>query len=305
MDVHLKKPGKVIGSISDAGGQVYLDGANYNAMVGVAKPGKFGPDVCHMNLHKTFCIPHGGGGPGVGAIGLKKHLADFAPGHPMFKNEIGLTTQEAVSAAPWGSASILPISYSYISMMGDDGLKLATQVAILNANYIKERLKNYYPILYTGKNNMVAHEFIIDIRPFKQELNISDEDIAKRLIDYGFHAPTMSWPVPGTLMIEPTESESKRELDKFCDAMLSIKKEIDDVVSGKFDSTDNPLKNAPHTALSITSETWNHKYSREVAAYPAYWLKDYKYWPTVGRVDNAYGDRNLICTCAPIESYSK
>ena len=191
-----------------------------------AKPGKFGPDVCHMNLHKTFCIPHGGGGPGVGAIGLKKHLADFAPGHPMFKNEIGLTTQEAVSAAPWGSASILPISYSYISMMGDDGLKLATQVAILNANYIKERLKNYYPILYTGKNNMVAHEFIIDIRPFKQELNISDEDIAKRLIDYGFHAPTMSFPVPGTLMIEPTESESKEELDRFCEAMISIHNEI-------------------------------------------------------------------------------
>ena len=291
--------------IHDAGGQVYLDGANYNAMVGVAKPGKFGPDVCHMNLHKTFCIPHGGGGPGVGAIGLKKHLADFAPGHPMFKNEIGLTTQEAVSAAPWGSASILPISYSYISMMGDDGLKLATQVAILNANYIKERLKNYYPILYTGKNNMVAHEFIIDIRPFKQELNISDEDIAKRLIDYGFHAPTMSFPVPGTLMIEPTESESKEELDRFCEAMISIHNEITMIRDGKFDKVDNPIKNAPHTIEEVSSDNWDHKYSRKDAAYPHAYLINNKYWSPVSRIDNVYGDRNLFCVCPPIDEYEE
>ena len=296
---------EICDKIHNAGGQVYLDGANYNAMVGVAKPGKFGPDVCHMNLHKTFTIPHGGGGPGVGAIGLKKHLADFAPGHPVFKNEIGLSEQEAVSAAPWGSASILPISYSYISMMGDDGLKLATQVAILNANYIKQRLSAYYPILYKGKNGMVAHEFIIDIRPFKQEINISDEDIAKRLIDYGFHAPTMSFPVPGTLMIEPTESESKEELDRFCEAMISIHQEIEKIRSGTFDKVDNPIKNAPHTVEEITSDEWNHAYTRQEAAYPHSYLLNNKYWSPVSRIDNVYGDRNLFCVCPPIEEYEE
>ena len=290
--------------IHKAGGLVYLDGANYNAMVGIAKPGKFGPDVCHMNLHKTFTIPHGGGGPGVGAIGLKKHLEEFSPGHPLFKNEIGLSEQNAVSGSPWGSASILPISYSYISMMGDDGLKLATQVAILNANYLKERLKNYYPILYKGKNGMVAHEFIIDIRPLKQELNISDEDIAKRLIDYGFHAPTMSFPVPGTLMIEPTESESKEELDRFSEAMISIYQEIEKIRNGTFDKVDNPIKNAPHTIEEISSDKWNHIYSRQEAAYPHPYLHSNKYWSPVSRIDNVYGDRNLFCVCPPIEDYS-
>lgn len=289
--------------IHDCGGQVYLDGANLNAMVGLSRLGDFGADVCHINLHKTFAIPHGGGGPGMGPICVGKHLSPYLPGHVILKNN--LKSISAISAAPYGSASILPISWGYITMLGSNGLKKSSEVAILNANYMAKRLENDFKVLYRGINKTSAHEFIIDLRELKNETGISDEDIAKRLIDYGFHAPTMSWPVPGTLMIEPTESESKRELDKFCDAMLSIKKEIDDVVSGKFDSTDNPLKNAPHTALSITSETWNHKYSREVAAYPAYWLKDYKYWPTVGRVDNAYGDRNLICTCAPIESYSK
>ena len=291
--------------IHNAGGQVYLDGANYNAMVGVAKPGKFGPDVCHMNLHKTFTIPHGGGGPGVGAIGLKQHLEEFAPGHPIFKNEIGLSEQEAVSAAPWGSASILPISYSYISMMGDDGLKLATQVAILNANYIKQRLSEFYPILYKGKNGMVAHEFIIDMRPFKQEINISDEDIAKRLIDYGFHAPTMSFPVPGTLMIEPTESESKEELDRFCEAMISIHGEIEKIRNGLFDKVDNPIKNAPHTVEEISSDEWHHSYTRQEAAYPHSYLLNNKYWSPVSRIDNVYGDRNLFCVCPPIEEYEE
>tara|TARA_B100000282_G_C31725051_1_gene487943 strand:- start:141 stop:2087 length:1947 start_codon:yes stop_codon:yes gene_type:complete len=296
---------EICDKIHDAGGQVYLDGANYNAMVGIAKPGKFGPDVCHMNLHKTFTIPHGGGGPGVGAIGLKEHLAEFAPGHPVFKNEIGLSEQEAVSAAPWGSASILPISYSYISMMGDDGLKLATQVAILNANYIKQRLSEYYPILYKGKNGMVAHEFIIDIRPFKQEINISDEDIAKRLIDYGFHAPTMSFPVPGTLMIEPTESESKEELDRFCEAMISIHGEIEKIKDGSFDKVDNPIKNAPHTIEEISSDDWKHSYTRQEAAYPHSYLLNNKYWSPVSRIDNVYGDRNLFCVCPPIEEYDE
>ncbi len=296
---------EICDKIHNAGGQVYLDGANYNAMVGVAKPGKFGPDVCHMNLHKTFCIPHGGGGPGCGSIGLKKHLEEFAPGHPVFKNEIGLSEQDAVAAAPWGSASILPISYSYISMMGDDGLKLATQVAILNANYIMKRLSEYYPILYKGKNGMVAHEFIIDIRPFKQEINISDEDIAKRLIDYGFHAPTMSFPVPGTLMIEPTESESKEELDRFCEAMISIHGEIEKIRNGSFDKVDNPIKNAPHTVEEISSDEWKHSYTRKEAAYPHSYLLNNKYWSPVSRIDNVYGDRNLFCVCPPIEEYEE
>jgi len=289
--------------IHSAGGQVYMDGANLNAMVGIAKPGKFGPDVSHMNLHKTFCIPHGGGGPGMGPIGVKSHLEKFLPGHPIVKNELGLTELDAVSAAPWGSPSILPISYSYISMMGDEGLKLATQVAILNANYIKEKLKDYFSILYSGKNGMVAHECIIDIRPIKDELNVSEEDISKRLIDYGFHAPTMSFPVPGTLMIEPTESESKEEIDRFVTAMISIHEEIEKVRNGKYDQDDNPIKNAPHTIEEISSDNWTHSYSRTEAAFPHSYLYNNKYWAPVARIDNVYGDRNLFCVCPPIEEY--
>ena len=291
--------------IHNHGGQVYMDGANLNALVGIAKPGLFGPDVSHMNLHKTFCIPHGGGGPGMGPIGVKKHLIPFLPGHPLMKNEIGLKDQEAVSGAPWGSASILPISYSYISMMGDLGLKQATQVAILNANYIKTTLEPFFPILYKGANDMIAHECIIDLRPIKKELDISEEDIAKRLIDYGFHAPTMSFPVPGTLMIEPTESESKEEMDRFCSAMISIFKEVEKIRNGKFDLLDNPVKNAPHTVEELTKDIWNHKYSRQEAAYPLSYLQNDKYWPPVARIDNVYGDRNLFCVCPPIEDYEE
>ena len=289
--------------IHDAGAQVYMDGANLNALVGISKPGNFGPDVSHINLHKTFCIPHGGGGPGMGPIGVKKHLIPFLPGHPIIKNEISLKDQEAVSAAPWGSASILPISYSYISMMGGEGLRGATQVAILNANYIKQKLDPYFPILYKGKNNMVAHECIIDLRPFKNELNISEEDIAKRLIDYGFHAPTMSFPVAGTLMIEPTESESKEEIDRFCSAMISIFNEIQKIKTGEFDKIDNPIKNSPHTIDEISSDKWHHKYTRQEAAFPISYLKNKKYWPPVSRIDNVYGDKNLFCNCPPIEDY--
>ena len=289
--------------IHSNGGQVYLDGANLNAMVGLSRLGEFGADVCHINLHKTFAIPHGGGGPGMGPICVGEHLSSYLPGHPVLSNDS--KSISAISAAPFGSAGILPISWGYISMLGNEGVKRASQIAILNANYMAKRLENDYKILFRGVNGTSAHEFIIDLRGLKNDTGISDEDIAKRLIDYGFHAPTMSWPVPGTLMIEPTESESKKELDRFCDAMVSIKKEIDDVVNGKFDSEDNPLKNAPHTALSIMNDNWNHKYSREAAAYPAAWLKDYKYWPSVGRVDNAFGDRNLICTCPPIDDYNK
>ena len=291
--------------VHEAGGQVYMDGANLNALVGIAKPGKFGPDVSHMNLHKTFCIPHGGGGPGMGPIGVKKHLIPFLPGHPLVKNEIGLQSQDAVSGAPWGSASILPISYSYISMMGDLGLKQATQIAILNANYIKNVLEPYFPILYKGNNGMVAHECIIDLRPFKKELNVTEEDVAKRLIDYGFHAPTMSFPVPGTLMIEPTESESKNEIDKFCSAMISIYHEIQKIKNGEFDADDNPLKNSPHTVEELTGDIWNHKYTRKEAAYPHDYLYNNKYWSPVARIDNVYGDRNLFCACPPIEEYQE
>ena len=289
--------------IHSNGGQVYLDGANLNAMVGLSRLGEFGADVCHINLHKTFAIPHGGGGPGMGPICVGEHLSPYLPGHPVLSNDS--KSISAISAAPFGSAGILPISWGYISMLGNEGVKKASQIAILNANYMAKRLENDYKVLFRGVNGTSAHEFIIDLRGLKNDTGISDEDIAKRLIDYGFHAPTMSWPVPGTLMIEPTESESKKELDRFCDAMVSIKKEIDDVVNGKFDPEDNPLKNAPHTALSIMNDNWNHKYSREIAAYPAAWLKDYKYWPSVGRVDNAFGDRNLICTCPPIDDYNK
>ena len=295
--------GEVCNLIHNHGGQVYLDGANLNAMVGLTRLGEFGADVCHINLHKTFAIPHGGGGPGMGPICVAKHLIPFLPGHPILDNS--KKAIHAVSAAPIGSAGVLPISWAYIAMLGKDGLKMSTEIAILNANYMAHRLKDYFPILYRGANGYSAHEFILDLRPLKKEINITDEDVAKRLIDYGYHAPTMSFPVPGTLMVEPTESESKKELDRFCDAMISIKKEIQDIIDGKSDINDNPLINAPHTAIQVASDDWNHSYSREKAAYPAPWLKDHKYWPTVGRLDNAFGDRNLICACPPIEEYEQ
>ncbi len=282
------------------GGQVYIDGANLNAMVGLCGPGHFGGDVSHLNLHKTFCIPHGGGGPGVGPIGVKAHLAPFLPGH----SAVGLKGIGAVAAAPWGSASILPITWTYITLMGRDGLRHATVMAILNANYIARRLDAHYPVLYRGENGMVAHECILDLRPLKDSTGISVDDVAKRLMDFGFHAPTMSFPVPGTLMIEPTESESKAELDRFCDAMIAIREEIAKVASGEFDPKDNPLVNAPHTAEAIAGE-WPHPYSRELAAYPLASLRGNKYWSPVGRVDNVYGDRNLVCACPPLSDYEQ
>ena len=288
--------------VHDYGGQVYLDGANLNAMLGLCKPGVFGGDVMHINLHKTFCIPHGGGGPGMGPIVCKDHLAAFLPGHSQIKTG-GEKAIHAVSSAPFGSSSILLIPWAYIAMMGGDGLRKATQVAILNANYMAKKLENHFLILYRGIGGYNAHEFIIDLRQLKNQSGISDEDVAKRLMDYGFHAPTMSFPVPGTLMIEPTESESKREMDRFCNAMISIRQEIQDVIDGTMDANDNPLKNAPHTASVVTVDEWKHSYSRQIAAYPAPWLKEHKYWPTVGRIDNAFGDRNLMCTCPPIDSY--
>ena len=285
--------------IHDHGGQVYIDGANMNAMVGLCAPGKFGGDVSHLNLHKTFCIPHGGGGPGVGPIGVKAHLAPFLPGHAALERKEG-----AVCAAPFGSASILPITWMYIRMMGGDGLKRASQVAILNANYIARRLEQHYPILYAGSNGLVAHECILDVRPLKDSSGISVDDVAKRLIDFGFHAPTMSFPVAGTLMIEPTESESMEELDRFCNAMIQIREEIRAVEEGLLDRDDNPLKNAPHTAAELVGE-WTHAYSREQAVYPLPTLLENKYWPPVGRVDNVFGDRNLVCACPSIEAYQQ
>ena len=288
--------------IHQHGGQVYMDGANLNALVGLAKPGKFGPDVCHMNLHKTFCIPHGGGGPGMGPIGVGKHLEPFLPNHVLIESG-PKTGMGSVSAAPWGSASILPISWMYIKMMGAEGLRLATEVAILNANYVSKKLEGSYKTLYKGKNDLVAHECIIDFRPIKAESGVSEEDIAKRLIDYGFHAPTMSWPVAGTLMIEPTESENLAELDKFCDAFISIRKEVKMVQNGVFDKEDNPLKNAPHTNLELSSDSWTHNYTREQAAFPLAYLKINKFWAPVARVDNVHGDRNLICSCPSVDSY--
>ena len=286
------------------GGQVYVDGANMNAQVGLCRPGDFGGDVCHLNLHKTFCIPHGGGGPGMGPIGVAKHLAPFLPGHSVVK--IGSTqATTAVSAAPWGSASILPISWMYIRMMGADGLKQATETAIMNANYIAKRLDPHFPVLYKGQGGLVAHECIVDVRDFKASTGVEVEDVAKRLMDYGFHAPTVSFPVPGTLMIEPTESENKAEMDRFCDAMIAIKKEIDKISSGTWDKVNNPLKQAPHTASLVTASSWDRPYSREEAAFPAPWTKERKFWPPVARIDNAYGDRNLVCTCPDILSYSQ
>jgi glycine dehydrogenase len=286
------------------GGQVYMDGANMNAQVGICRPGDFGADVCHLNLHKTFCIPHGGGGPGMGPIGVMPHLLSFLPGHAV----IPLGSEQAigaVSAAPWGSASILPISWMYIAMMGAAGLTTATKVAILNANYIAHHLAPYYPILYKGKSGLVAHECILDLRSLKKSAGIEVDDIAKRLMDYGFHAPTVSWPVAGTMMVEPTESESKAELDRFCDAMIAIRQEIEAIERQQADIQDNLLKNAPHTAESLLSAEWNHPYSREQAAYPAPWTREHKFWVPVGRIDNAFGDRNFVCSCEPMEAYLK
>jgi glycine cleavage system P protein (glycine dehydrogenase) len=286
--------------IHQHGGQVYIDGANLNAMVGLCQPGKFGGDVSHLNLHKTFCIPHGGGGPGVGPVAVREHLAPYLPGHDSLGKE---TAVGAVSAAPWGSASILPITWMYIKMMGAQGLKQATEVAILNANYMAERLKGVYPILYTGTNDRVAHECIVDLRGIKDDSGVTVDDVAKRLIDFGFHAPTMSFPVPGTLMIEPTESESKEELDRFCDAMLQIREEIAAVERGDYPLEDNPLCHAPHTADVVVADDWDRSYSRELAAYPLASLRETKYWSPVGRIDNVYGDRNLVCACLPVTEY--
>jgi glycine dehydrogenase len=288
--------------IHDAGGQVYLDGANLNALLGVCKPGQIGADVSHMNLHKTFCIPHGGGGPGMGPICVAAHLAPYLMGHPVI-DAGGAASIGPVSAATWGSPAILPIPYAYIAMMGPDGLKRATEVAILNANYIAHRLSGVFPILYTGANGRVAHECIVDVRPLKASAGVEVDDVAKRLIDYGFHAPTMSWPVAGTLMIEPTESEPKAEIDRFCDALIAIHGEAAAIAAGEVDRAINVLKGAPHTAAVLASDSWDRPYSRQTAGWPAPWLKTHKYWPPVGRVDNAYGDRHLVCACPPLSAY--
>jgi glycine dehydrogenase len=293
--------------VHEHGGQVYMDGANMNAQVGLTSPGHIGADVCHLNLHKTFCIPHGGGGPGVGPIGVAGHLAPFLPGHSVvspFGTDGAGDHIGAVSAAPWGSASILAISWMYIRMMGPDGLTAATKAAILNANYVAKRLGKFFPVLYRGDSGLVAHECIVDLRGWKRH-GVEAEDAAKRLMDYGYHAPTLSFPVPGTFMIEPTESESKAELDRFCDALIAIHGEMQAVASGGFDTVDNPLKNAPHTASVVCADTWAHPYSRELAAFPAPWVRASKFWPAVGRVDNVYGDRNLVCTCVGMDAYSE
>jgi glycine dehydrogenase len=284
--------------VHDAGGQVYMDGANMNAQVGLCRPGDIGADVCHLNLHKTFAIPHGGGGPGVGPIGVAEHLVPYLPGKPDAAGE------GAVSAAEFGSASILVISYMYCALLGAKGLKRSTEIAILNANYMAKRIGEHYDILYRGVSGFVAHEFIMDLRPFEKSANVHAEDVAKRLMDYGFHSPTMSFPVTGTLMVEPTESESKEELDRLCDALIAIRQEIRDIEEGRADKEDAPLFNAPHTAAEITGE-WNHSYSREVAVFPAPWTRVAKFWPSVKRIDNGYGDRHLICTCPPMDAYAE
>ncbi|MFI9308575.1 aminomethyl-transferring glycine dehydrogenase [Streptomyces triculaminicus] len=292
----------ICAAVHDAGGQVYVDGANLNALVGLAKPGRFGGDVSHLNLHKTFCIPHGGGGPGVGPVAVRAHLAPYLPNHPLQPTAGPETGVGPISAAPWGSAGILPISWAYVRLMGGEGLKRATQVAVLGANYIAKRLEPHYPVLYTGPNGLVAHECIVDLRPLTKATGVSVDDVAKRLIDYGFHAPTMSFPVAGTLMIEPTESEDLAELDRFCDAMIAVRAEIEKVGSGEWDKDDNPLRNAPHTAASVAG-AWEHPYTREEAVFPAGVSAADKYWPPVRRVDGAYGDRNLVCSCPPLDEY--
>jgi glycine dehydrogenase len=292
----------VCAQVHEAGGQVYIDGANLNALVGLAKPGHFGGDVSHLNLHKTFCIPHGGGGPGVGPVGVRAHLAPYLPNHPLQPAAGPETGVGPISAAPWGSAGILPISWAYVRLMGGEGLKRATQVAVLSANYIAKRLEPHYPVLYTGPGGLVAHECIIDLRQLTKETGVTVDDIAKRLIDYGFHAPTMSFPVAGTLMIEPTESEDLIEIDRFCEAMIAIRAEIDKVGSGAWPADDNPLRNAPHTARSLGGE-WEHAYSREEAVFPAGVSAADKYWPPVRRIDQAFGDRNLVCSCPPLDAY--
>jgi len=288
--------------VHEAGGQVYVDGANLNALVGVARPGAFGADVSHLNLHKTFCIPHGGGGPGVGPVAVRAHLAPHLPNHPMQPEAGPATGVGPVSAAPWGSAGILPISWAYVRLMGGEGLARATQVAILTANYVAARLGPHYPVLYTGRGGRVAHECIVDLRPITKETGVTVDDVAKRLIDFGFHAPTMSFPVAGTLMIEPTESEDLIELDRFCDAMIAIREEISRVGSGELDPTDNPLRNAPHTAAALTGE-WTHPYDRAEAVFPGEVSTATKYWPPVRRIDGAFGDRNLVCSCPPVSDY--
>jgi glycine dehydrogenase len=288
--------------VHEHSGQVYMDGANMNAQVGLCRPGDIGADVCHLNLHKTFCIPHGGGGPGMGPIGVAAHLAPFLPGHPL----VDLGHKQAagtVSAAPWGSASILPISMAYIMMMGPDGLTEATKVAILNANYIAKRLEGHYNLLYSGNRGLIGHECIIDTRPFKASAGVEVEDIAKRIIDFGFHPPTVSFPVPGTLMVEPTESEPKEELDRYCEAMIAIREEIREIEEGKAPKGNNLLSNAPHTLADVLSDSWDRPYGRERAGFPSAATRMHKVWPTVGRIDQAYGDRNLVCTCPPMEEY--
>jgi glycine dehydrogenase len=294
----------ISGIIHRSGGQVYMDGANMNALVGLCHPAELGADVCHINLHKTFCIPHGGGGPGMGPIAVASHLASFLPGHPL-RETAGVNAIGPVSSAPWGSANILLISWAYIRLMGGNGLTLATSMAILNANYMAKRLENHYPILYRGASGRVAHEFIVDLRGVKESSGVEAEDVAKRLMDYGFHAPTVSFPVAGTLMIEPTESESKEELDRFCDALIAIRNEIKEIEEGAADRTNNVLKNAPHTAASVVSDSWDKPYNREKAAFPSPWTRERKFWPSVGRVNNVHGDRNLVCSCPPVESYEK
>jgi glycine dehydrogenase len=298
---------EVCAAVHDAGGQVYVDGANLNALMGLAKPGRFGADVSHLNLHKTFCIPHGGGGPGVGPVAVGAHLAPFLPGSPAPGAGSGGTAGPdgvgPVAAAPYGSAGILPISWAYIAMMGGDGLRRASQVAILAANYIARRLDGHFPVLYTGRHGLVAHECIVDLRPLTKQTGVTVDDVAKRLIDYGFHAPTMSFPVAGTLMIEPTESEDLAEIDRFCTAMIAIRQEIARVAGGDYDREDNPLANAPHTAPMLLAADWKHPYSREEAAYPQAGDHRGKYWPPVRRIDQAYGDRNLVCACPPVAAF--
>jgi glycine dehydrogenase len=294
--------------VHDHGGQVYVDGANLNALVGLARPGEFGADVSHLNLHKTFCIPHGGGGPGVGPVAVRSHLTPFLPGHGQGPDGVGSLprggTVGAVSAAPFGSAGILPIPWMYVTMMGDR-LREATEMAILSANYVAARLAPHYPVLYTGAGGTVAHECIVDLRPLEKATGISNEDVAKRLIDYGFHAPTMSFPVPGTLMIEPTESEGLAELDRFCDAMIAIRDEIRRVADGEWPADDNPLVNAPHTAEVVGGDEWDHPYPRSLAGWPTATQREWKYWTPVGRIDGGYGDRHLVCACPPIEDLAE